>query len=190
MWRELAAEPPHHPSSIPSPAADPALEASRLQVYGALASSAAASSANGANPADAPRPANHVHAAIDHIVAMPDAPPQHFLHRRFSVRGYQGFSFVVPPHASHPCLQGTYKSSAQGNADVEVLLLNQQEFSDFVHGQAGTATYSNDPSTGGQVNWILNSPLSQPQKYYLIFRNSPGGPRLKLVDADFTISFE
>jgi len=196
IWRQQEARQPHSTFSTADQVSDPATEAARLHVYGALASSANTSpEQQDEDPNSPPRPAPRVHAAVDHVTAAPDDAPKHFLHKRFSLRSYEGFEFVVPPHAIQPRLQGTFKCFAKGNgttqpADADLLLLNDQEFADFLNGQVGTATFTNDPSDSGEIDWILNSPRSQPQKYYLIFRNSPGGTHIKLVDADFTVSFD
>jgi len=91
------------------------------------------------------------------------------------------FRSVVAGHGALPTAQG---------ANIQLLLLNQQEFDNFSHGREETATFTSDPSDGGRVDWALASPLFEAQKYYLIFRNAPEASSTKIVDADFTLSFE
>ncbi|MGB6632964.1 MAG: hypothetical protein WBD25_12755 [Terriglobales bacterium] len=42
----------------------------------------------------------------------------------------------------------------------------------------------------GEIDWKLNANVDNPQKYYLVFRNSSEEQGPSLVDADFTASFE
>ena len=106
--------------------------------------------------------------------------------------------FIVPPRTIHPELQGSFQSIVAGNgavptshrANIQIRLLNQQEFDHFAHGREETATFTNDPSDGGRVDRALVSSLFEAQKYYLIFRNSPQASSTKIVDADFTLCFE
>jgi len=137
--------------------------------------------------------------AVDRIVREPAKEPVNFLHKTFPVQKYEKFEFVVPPHSTRPRLQGSFKSFIIGGngasisddrANVDLLLLNEEEFNAFAHDTRGTATYSVDSSYTQTVDFALTATLDQPQKFYLIFRNSPGGSRAKFVDADFTLSFE
>ena len=136
-------------------------------------------------------------AAIDHV-SNPLKDPTARVHQRFAVETYRGFLFIVPPRTIHPQLHGTFRSSVAGNgavltgrgANIQVLLLNQQEFNNFAQGHEGSATFSNDPSEGGRIDWSLASPMFEAEKYYLIFRNSPNASSPKIIDADFTLAFE
>jgi hypothetical protein len=136
-------------------------------------------------------------AAIDHVTNPPKDPTAR-VHQRFAVETYRGFLFIVPPRTIHPQLHGTFRSSAVGNgavrtgrgANIQVLLLNQQEFNNFAHGHEGAATFTNDPSDGGRIDWPLASPMFEAEKYYLIFRNSGDASSTKIIDADFTLAFE
>jgi hypothetical protein len=190
-WRQaqLAAAQPAATQPTEAEPGDPATDAAKVKVYGVLAGASASNAAE--EPTHSPAPA--VHPVLDHVAAAPSAGPGHFLHKRFSVATYHGFEFMVPVHSLHPRLHGTFKSHVPGSnhgADVDVLLLNDQEFSDFVRGEEGTTTFSADASNGGEVDWALNSPMFQAQRYYLIFRSASAGLRSKVVDADFTLSSE
>jgi hypothetical protein len=198
LWHKQVAMHPESPDAPSPDDPDSPTAAAKLHAYGPLASVANDPSMQG-DPADAAssalRSPSHPHTAMDHVVSAPSDAPKHFLHQRFALTTYQGFEFIVPAHAVYPRLHGTFKSLANGRssgraANIDVLLLNRQEFSDFLSGENGTATFSNDASDGGEVNLALNSPISQPQSYYLIFRSASNSSRSKQVTADFTISFE
>ena len=198
LWEQQVAA---HPTSTDAPTPedpDSPTAAAKLQAYGPLASVAndpALRGDTGEASSSPARTVNHAHTAMDHVVSAPADAPKRFLHQRFALTAYQGFEFVVPAHATYPRLHGTFKSLANGGsggrtANVDILLLNPQEFSDFLNGDTGTATFANASASGGQIDLALNSPMHQAQHHYLIFRNSPGGSRTKLVTADFVISFE
>ncbi len=96
-----------------------------------------------------------------------------------------------------PNLHGNYKSfvkqlgveSNPDNANVDFLILNEEQYGDFLHGRAGEAIFSADASHDQNVNFGLPPSQDQPRKYYLVFRNIPGGEAKKLVQADFTVDF-
>jgi len=166
-------------------------------VFGNLFSPAHAPEAQ-ANPIPVPQSSSpRSSAAIDHVT-NPLQDPTARVHQRFAVQTYRGFLFIVPPRTIHPELHGSFRSMVAGHggaptgrsANIQVLLLNQQEFDNFAQGREGTATFTNEPSDGRRVDWALVSPMFEAQKYYLIFRNSPEASSTKIVDADFTLSFE
>ena len=127
------------------------------------------------------------YSAIDHIAGTSQDAPGRFLHKRFSLAKYHGFEFVVPVHSIRPELRGKFTSH---QANIQVLLLNEEEFAVFARGEDGTVTFTTDPSDGGEVDWAINSPMAQPQKYFLIFRNVSRRGSGGVVDADFTQSWE
>jgi len=135
----------------------------------------------------------------DRVVQGPPKDPINFLHKTFPVRDYAKFEFVIPPHSTQPRLRGSFRSfvarsngatTSDDAANVDLLVLNEAEFEAFVQGGSGSATYSIDHVHGQTVDLTLSSTVDQPQKFYLVFSNPPGGPRNKFVDADFTVSFE
>jgi hypothetical protein len=146
----------------------------------------------------APAPGSGAPSLVDrtnYVSAVDASAPNHFLHRRFLVETYQFFEFVVPQHALHPEVQGTILSVAtrqnpDGGLSVELLLMNDQEFARFVNHRPVIAMLSSHPSSGDEICWKLKAPAGNPQRYYLVFRNSSKGHRPSMVDADFTASFE
>ncbi len=125
--------------------------------------------------------------------------PENFLHKIFSVNDHTQFSFVVPPQQANTKLRGTFRSftkrsdpdsTSDRNADVELMLLNEQEFNEFLHGQQQSVTYDLDPSHNQVVDWRVPTAYGDSQTYHLVFSNPASGTKIKFVDADFTVSFE
>jgi hypothetical protein len=138
-------------------------------------------------------------ASVDHVVVSKPRPADNFLHKTFTVKTSQAFEFQVPPQVSRPTLHGTFESFAKNSAgdllsnesaDVDLLILTDQEFDDFSHGKQGGASYAVDPSHSQTVTYAAHPTLDQPKNYHLVFNNSPGGARIKVVKADFTVNFE
>jgi len=136
---------------------------------------------------------------VDHPVHLRSEEPRNFLHRVFSVNKYAQFAFVVPPHQGHPRLRGDFRSftkrddpdsTSDRTADVDLMLLNDQEFNEFLHGQPQSVTYELDPSHNQMVDWRVPTTYGESQQYHLVFSNSEGGTNIKFVEADFTVSFE
>ena len=127
-----------------------------------------------------------------------EAPrPENFLHKVFSVKNHAEFSFLVSPHQGNTRLRGTFRSFTKRNdpdssdrtADVDLLLLSDQEFNEFLHGAPQSVTYELDSAHNQLVDWRVPTTYGEPQTYHLVFSNS-GGAKTKFVEADFTVSFE
>jgi hypothetical protein len=125
--------------------------------------------------------------------------PENFLHKVFSVSNHTQFEFVVPPHQRNARLHGDFRSftkrgdpdsTSDKAADVDLILLNEQEFDDFLHGRPGSSTCELDPAHNQMVDWRVPTTYGESQTYHLVFSNSAGGTKIKFVKADFTVSFE
>ncbi|MGA2921358.1 MAG: hypothetical protein ABSE28_09650 [Candidatus Sulfotelmatobacter sp.] len=133
----------------------------------------------------------------DRVAPSPAASSQTVLHKTFSVSTSAMFPFVIPAHTAIPRLHGNYKSfvkqvdtqSDDDSANVDFLVLTEDQYADFTRGHAGEPLFSADASHDQDVNVSLPPSQDQPQKYYLVFRNSQGGAAKKLVQADFTVDF-
>src|SRR6267143_2230629 len=125
--------------------------------------------------------------------------PIRFLHKTFPVKKYVQLEFEVPTHSVIPRLHGTFRSFVRrpgygdlsdDSADVDFLLMESEQVSDFSHGHGdGTALYTVDPTHDHEVEFLLPPTQDEPKKYYVVFRNSPGGAAVKYVDADFSLTF-
>jgi len=126
-------------------------------------------------------------------------PDQHVVQKTFPVQKYESFEMTIPPHCLHPRLHGSFKSfhfGEQGNrlsdeaANVDALLLDEQQFTYFAKGPLDETTRSAQNTHDQQIDWALPSSFDNPRKFYLIFNNATGKPKTKMVDADLTLSFD
>jgi len=135
---------------------------------------------------------------VDRPVYVDAGNPQHFLHKLFPVNNHAQFAFRVPPHQDNTRLRGTFRSftrrddpaSSDRTADVDLMLLNEQEFSEFLHGQPQSVTYELDSAHNQLVDWRVPTTYKEPQTYHLVFSNPESGTAIKFVQADFTVSFK
>jgi hypothetical protein len=136
---------------------------------------------------------------IDHHVDVPSEKPRSILHKVFSIRKYAQFAFVAPPHQGNTRLRGSFRSfskrsdpdtTSDRTADVDLMLLNEQEFNEFLHGQPESVTYELDSAHNQKVDWRVPTTYGEPQTYHLVFSNSGSATKIKFVEADFTVSFE
>ena len=135
--------------------------------------------------------------ASDHVGGSPVGTSNTILHQTFKVAGIVNLPFEIPAHAANPQLRGTYRSfvkqagtqSSDTAADVEFLLLNEQQYAEFLNGRSGEAVFSAEDAHNQEVNTGLPPTLDQPAKYYLIFRNNSHDAGKKVVQADFRIDF-
>ena len=68
--------------------------------------------------------------------------------------------------------------------------MNADQFGDYSRGHGGgTALYTVESTHDHEVEFVLPPTQDQPQKYYVVFVNSPGGRAAKSVAADFSLSF-
>ena len=146
----------------------------------------------------APAPPEQL-APIDRINPSPVGTSQSIVHKTFTVTRSVNFPLDIPAHATRPQLHGTYRSFVQGvgaamvsdqQADVDFLILNEEQYADFAQGRAGGVVFSVDASHSQDVNFDFPPSGDQPEKYYLVFRNSSERDGPSVVDADFTAAFE
>ena len=119
------------------------------------------------------------------------------LHKTFEVAALVNLPFDILPHAANPQLHGTYRSFLpkgraavdETSADVEFLLLNQQQFDTLLSGHESDAVFSAEDAHNQEVNTDLPPTFAQPARYYLVFRNNSHAKGKKLVQADFRVDF-
>lgn len=142
--------------------------------------------------AAAPPPAP---AQYDHVAPSPVGTDQNILQRTFTLKTSVVFPFEIPAHAVRPHLHGMYTSFV-GNvhgesgtaADVDFLVLNEDEYDDFQHGRPSEALFSVEDSHNQAVNFDLPASMDQTVKYYVVFRSSNGEGK-KVVEANFKVDF-
>lgn len=119
------------------------------------------------------------------------------LHKTFAVTATAKFLFEIPAHATNPQLRGTYQSylkqtgdaAADGDANVEFLLMNQQQYADFARGRQADVLYFVESSHSQQVDFGLAPTYDKPAQYCLVFRNRSSGAAKKIVQADFSVDY-
>jgi hypothetical protein len=132
----------------------------------------------------------------DLIAPSPAGTSGIILHKTFSVTTAAKFAFVIPAHAATPQLRGHYQSFARRdgtqagdeNTDVGFLLMNEEQYTEFSNRRPADSLFSVDSSHDQDINFGLPATMSQPAKFYLVFRNSQGEGK-KIVQADFTVDF-
>lgn len=143
------------------------------------------------------QPAPHKVVASDHVGDSPVGTGNTILHKTFNVAHAVDLPFDIPAHAASAQLHGTYHSFAQGAdaetsddiANVDFLLLSQQQYTDLVNGRPNEAAFSADDAHDQEVNFTFPPTLDRPARYYLVFRNGAPGKVRKLVQADFRVDF-
>jgi hypothetical protein len=133
----------------------------------------------------------------DHVGGSVVGTSMPILQTTFRVRGAVQVPFEVPAHAASPRLKGSYQSflkmaGAQNDdtgAEIGFLVLNDQQFGDFLKGRAGEAAFSADDARQQEVNTGLPPTMNQAQQYHLIFLNNSKGKEKRFVQADFRIEF-
>ena len=125
--------------------------------------------------------------------------PIHFLNKTFIVKKYIQFQVEVPPHTAIPRIHGIFRSFiprpddddlSDDSTDVAFLLMNPEQFGDFSRGRnSGTALYTVEATHDHEVEFVLPPTQEEPRKYYVVFTNVPGGPSVKHVQADFSLTF-
>lgn len=176
----------------PTFASDPSIAPAKVKVIGPLASAMQPEQqddVNGTDNSAIAEPANQP-TAFDHVV-QPSSSAPHRFRSTFVVKSYKYYRFSVPVQASSPKLHGrfaAFTATADKNAAVaDVLLLDEDQFDDLVHGRPNEAVFSST-SSAGIIDVTLSPGVLEPKKYYLVFRTPDRRPRI--VSADVTASFE
>jgi len=145
--------------------------------------------------ADEPRKPYHP-TEMDRVGDSPVGTSTPILHKTFPVVALVNLPFDIPPHAASPQFKGTYHSFLKGSgagsenaADVELLLMNQQQFTDLLNGHASDAVFSTEDAHDQEVNTSLPPTFNDPARYYLVFRNNSRERGKKFVKADFQVDF-
>jgi hypothetical protein len=136
-------------------------------------------------------------APIDRVGDSPTGTSQDVLHKTFTLKTTNVFSFEIPAHAAMPHLRGDFKSyvtrvgiqSNEHSADIDFMIFSEQQYAQFAAGSAGEAVFSNEPSHDQTVDVNLPPSFNEGAKYYLVFRNTPGGDSRKTVQTDLRVDF-
>jgi hypothetical protein len=133
----------------------------------------------------------------DHIAGSPVGSANTILRRTFALSRLIKVPFTIPAHAATPHLHGTFRSfvqqagaqSGEDSANVDFLVLSQLQYTELANGRPSEALFSADATHDQEVNLGLPVSEAEPQKYYLLFRNSRREEGKKIVEANFTVDF-
>ena len=124
----------------------------------------------------------------DHVGGSVVGSRMPILHKTFGVRSAVQLAFAVPAHAATPRLLGTYECPSRATA-LELLVLNEHQYEDFLHGRSGDATFSSEEAAAGEVTVSLPPTMNEVARYHLVFCNHSRDGGRKLIKADFSMEF-
>ncbi len=139
--------------------------------------------------------APHKPSPEDHIEDSPVGTSRRILHKTFAITRIVHVLFEIPPHAVTPRFHGTFQSMVQGesshdeNANVDLLLMNEEQYAEFAAGRDPDALFIADTIHYRDISVDLSPSREKPARYHLLFRNAPGGSAKKVVAADFAVDF-
>jgi hypothetical protein len=134
---------------------------------------------------------------LERVGSSPLGTSQVVMKKTVAVKASTVVPFEIPAHAAMPHLRGNYKSfvtklGVQANAasaNVDFFVLTEDQYADFVAGTTNNMIFSVDASHDQGVDVSLPPSINQPEKFYLVFRSSPGSDPKKVVQADLQVDF-
>lgn len=145
-----------------------------------------------------PRPEFDESAGYDHVNQSPHLPPQRVSHGMTKLDRYVQFPFEVPAHVVSPQLKGEFTSFIQGTggariadetADVELMVMNEEQYDAFVKKRGAESVYAIEPSHDHGVEIILPTTRDTAVRYYAVFRRTTDGKAPIWVKSELTIEF-
>jgi len=136
-------------------------------------------------------------ADFDRAGPSPAGSTQTVLQKTFTIHASKIFPLEIPAHAAMPRLSGNYKSyvtkvgiqSSAHSADVDFFVLSDEQYAEYVRDGTIDSLFSANASHDQNVDVSLPPSLTQPRKFYLIFRSTPGSDPKKMVKADLSVNF-
>jgi hypothetical protein len=136
--------------------------------------------------------------SLDHVTQGTHLPPQQVARGLFKITNFEKFAFDVPPHVFACKLQGEFSSFIQGTggarisnetADVELLVMTDEQFDAFQHKTSAESLYAIEPSHDHAVSISLPTTQDEPKHYVAVFRRSNDGKNVIWVKADLKVDF-
>lgn len=144
------------------------------------------------------RPQADDSAGFDRVNQGPTLPPQQVSHGVAKLDRYIKFPFEVPAHVVTPQLKGEFSSFIQGSggariadesADVELMVMNEEQYDAFAKKAGAESVYAIEPSHDHGVEITLPTTRDTPVRYYAVFRRTNDGKAPIWVKAELTIEF-
>jgi len=152
---------------------------------------------NEANPLAPKEPARAWSGPLQPMDHASSAAPlaDKYLRASFPLKKSAQFTFVIPAHTVSPRLHGSFQSAighssseSAKDAEIELMLLNAQQYDDFIHGRLSDSTFELQ-SSSQTVDFLLPAAHDKPQEYHLVFRDPAARARL-FVKAEFAVNAE
>lgn len=131
----------------------------------------------------------------DHAAPSPAPTDLSVVQKTFTLKTSAVFPFEIPAHSIRPHLHGLYTSfvgdvhgESGSAANLDFLVLNEDQYEDFQKGRPSEALFSVEASHNQAVNFDLPASMEQAVKYYVVFRSSSGVAK-KTVEANFKVDF-
>ena len=99
---------------------------------------------------------------------------------------YNHFALPVPAGASNVKLAGHFTASGGSGNDIEVIVLDQDEYTNWTNHHTTPTHYNSGKVTAGELNLRL---LDNAGTCYLVFNNSFSLPTPKAVQEDIALPY-
>lgn len=93
--------------------------------------------------------------------------------------------FSAPDNAINPTVSGKFAASGGSGNDIAVMILSQDDFTNWQNGHASTAYYSSGKATVGTINVTVPSG----QTLYLVFDNTFSVLSAKSVNSNIVLTY-
>ena len=137
--------------------------------------------------------------SFDHVSHAAHLDPVQVTHGVAKMQTVLKFRFEVPAHVITPRLEGEFSSFVQGSggeriadesADVELMVMTEEQYDAFEHKRSAESVYAIDPSHDHGVRISLPATQDAPVRYYAVFRRSSDGKNPVWVKSDLKAEFE
>lgn len=137
--------------------------------------------------------------SFDHVSRTVHLEPVQVTHGVAKMQTVLKFPFDVPAHVITPRLEGEFSSFMQGSggeriadesADVELMVMTQEQYDAFEQKRSAESVYAIDPSHDHGVSISLPATQDTPVRYYAVFRRNNDGKKPIWVKADLKAEFE
>ena len=99
---------------------------------------------------------------------------------------YTYFTLPVPARANNVRVQGHFSATGGSGNDIEVFLLNADQYTNWQNGHSTPTFYNSGKVTVGDANAVLPSDAGT---YYLVFNNRFSMFSPKAVEEHFTLTY-
>jgi hypothetical protein len=136
---------------------------------------------------------------MDRVSQGPKLAPQRITHGLAKLDKLQKLTFEIPPHQLTPRVTGSFSSFVQGNggarisdesADVELLVMTEDQYDAYTHHRGAESTYAVEPSHDHGVSIALPATQETGAHYYAVFRRANDAKTPLWVTTDLSLAFE